>query len=78
MQAQYQRQQGVSPWSTAYNPLSSFQGQRTRAEVQAEFLASRNAVQAFTGEDSGSAYLASRKAPVNADRQLAGTPVNPQ
>ena len=80
VQAQYQqyRKEGVNPWSTSYNPLRSFHSGRTRAEVTAEYLASRNAVAAFTGEDSGSAYLAARQQPVDASRQLAGTPVNPQ
>ncbi len=80
VQAQYQqyRKEGVNPWSASYSPLKSFRGERTRTEVQAEYLASRNAVAAFTGEDSGSAYLAARKLPVDASRQLAGTPVNPQ
>ena len=80
VQAQYQqyRKQGVNPWATSYNPLTRFQGQRTRAEVTAEYLASRNAVEALTREDSGSSYLAAHKAPIGADRQLAGTPVNAQ
>jgi hypothetical protein len=77
VQAQY-RQQGVNPWATSYNPLRSFQGQRTRAEVQAEYLNNRHAVAALTSEDSGSSYLAARKVPVEAGRQLAGTPVNAQ
>ena len=76
VQAQYHR--GVSPWSTSYNPLTTFRSQRTRAEVTAEYLASRNAVAALTSEDSGSAYLAARKQPAFGGRQLAGTPVNAQ
>jgi hypothetical protein len=67
---------GVNPWSTSYNPLKSFQGQRSRADVQAEYLAERNAVAAMTGEDSGSAYLAG--APAVAPRHFAGQPVNAQ
>ena len=80
VQAQYHqyRQQGVNPGATSDNPLRSFQGQRTRAEVQAEYLNNRNAVAALTSEDSGSSYLAARKVPVEAGRQLAGTPVNAQ
>jgi hypothetical protein len=71
------KQAGVNPWSTSYNPLKSFQSTRTRAEVQAEYLASRDAVAAMTREDSGSAYLAAR--PVTTDvRYLAGTPANAQ
>ena len=49
---------GVSPWSTSYNPLATFRSERSRADVRAEYLSSRNAVAAMTGEDSGSAYLA--------------------
>ena len=68
------RKAGVNPWSTSYNPLASFKGEKTRAEVTGDYLASRNAVAAMTGEDSGSAYLASNKA-VDATRQFAGQPV---
>ena len=44
----------------------------TRAEVCAEYIAQRDRVAAFTGEDSGSAYLAQQRA----DRAsvLAGQP----
>ena len=52
---------GVNPWSTSYNPLASFQSQKTREQVRNEFLANRNAVNALTAEDSGSAYLAAHK-----------------
>lgn len=55
------KQVGVNPWSTTYNPVAKFSGQRTRAQVQGEFIASRDRVAAFTGEDSGSAYLATNK-----------------
>lgn len=71
------RQAGVNPWSTSYNPLKSFKGERSRAEVQAEYFASRNAVAAMTAEDSGSAFLAAHK-PAEASHQLAGQPVNAQ
>ena len=71
------RQAGVNPWSTSYNPLKSFQGQRSRAEVQAEYLASRDAVAAMTREDSGSAYIATRRSTPEV-RHLAGTPANAQ
>ncbi len=66
---------GVNPWSTSYNPLASFKGEKTRAQVTNEYLASRNAVAAMTGEDSGSAFLASNKQAIDASRQLAGQPV---
>jgi hypothetical protein len=77
VQAELQQfKQGANPWSQTYNPLASFRGQRTRADVQAEYLRSRDEVAALTSEDSGSAYLAIRTpaaAPV-----LAGQPVNAQ
>ena len=73
---QYQ-QARVNPWSTQYNPLAGFRSAKTRAQVQAEYLASRDAVAAFTSEDSGSAYLAARQ-PVRGATQLAGRPVNAQ
>jgi hypothetical protein len=68
----------VSPWSTQYNPLATFRSTRTRAEVQAEYIRSRDAVAAMNGEDSGSAYLAATPRAVDASRQLAGQPVNAQ
>lgn len=71
------RQAGVNPWSMSYNPLKGFRGERSRAEVQAEYVGSRNAVAAMTAEDSGSAFLAARQ-PVAAAPQLAGHPVNAQ
>jgi len=52
------KKSGPNVWSTQYNPLARFQSGKTRAEVTAEYRAERNAVAAFTGEDSGSAYLA--------------------
>lgn len=71
------RQAGVNPWSTSYNPLKSFQSDRSRAEVSAEYVRSRDAVAAMTREDSGSAYLAARRSTTDV-RQLAGDPVNAQ
>jgi hypothetical protein len=67
---------GVNPWSQGYNQLGDFRGAKTRAQVSAEYVQSRDAVSAFTGEDSGSAYLQARtrnNAPV-----VAGQPVNAQ
>jgi len=66
---------GVNPWSTSYNPLKAFRSEKTRDQVTAEYLASRNAVSAMTAEDSGSAYLAARQPAADASRQLAGQPV---
>jgi hypothetical protein len=70
------KQGGPNPWSTQYNPLATFKSERTRAQVQAEYVANRDAVAAFTSEDSGSAYLAKHDAPVAT--RLAGTPVSAQ
>ena len=71
------KQARVNPWSTTYNQLKSFQSDRSRAEVTAEYVASRDAVAAMTREDSGSAYLAARPATTDV-RHLAGQPVNAQ
>lgn len=59
---QYKRA-GVNPWSTQYNPFTGFQSQRSRAQVEADFVANRDRVAAMTGEDSGAAYLATHGAP---------------
>ena len=67
---------GVNPWSQSYDQLRGFQSTKTRAQVTAEFLQSRNETAALTSEDSGSALLSARTrdvAPV-----LAGQPVNAQ
>ncbi|HEY0825628.1 MAG TPA: DUF4148 domain-containing protein [Ramlibacter sp.] len=68
---------GVNPWSTSYNPLKGFRSAATRAEVTAEYLASRNEVRALSGEDSGSAWLAQSRQPA-VPANLAGPPVNAQ
>jgi hypothetical protein len=71
------RQAGVNPWSTSYNPLKSFRSERSRAEVKAEYLASRNEVAAMTREDSGSSYLAAHSGvALPVAPQLAGQPVS--
>lgn len=49
---------GVEPTAMEYNPLMYFRSARTRGEVTAEFMAERDRVTAFQGEDSGSAYIA--------------------
>lgn len=71
------KQAGVNPWSTQYNPLRTFKSDASRAQVTGAYLASRDQVSAFTGEDSGSAYLA-RNGRVVVSDTLAGTPVNAQ
>jgi hypothetical protein len=63
---------GVSPWSIQYNPLAQFKSSRTRAQVQADYIANRDAVAAFTSEDSGSAYLAA--SPATGNSRFAGQP----
>ena len=69
---------GGSPWSMRYDPLAGFKSKLTRAQVQAEYIASREEVAALNGEDSGSAYLA-RGVTSEVDRtRLAGQPLNPQ
>ena len=55
------RQAGVIPWADDYNPLATFRGERTRAEVKADFLASRKEVAAYSAEDSGSSFIAGLK-----------------
>jgi len=64
------RRSGVDPWADGYNPVAHFQGGKSRAEVQAEYLANRAAVAAFNGEDSGSAYMAQARPQVQ-EIQLA-------
>ena len=55
----------------------SARSERTRAEVQADFIANRDRVAAFSREDSGSSYLAAHRATAAAP-VLAGQPVNAQ
>jgi len=69
---------GVNPWSTQYNPLRAFQSTQSRAQVVNAYIASRDQVAAFTGEDSGSAYLNQAVAGRAVSDTLAGTPVNAQ
>ncbi len=68
------KKSGVNPWSIQYNPLKNFQSGTTRAQVTAEYLASRDLVDAFTGEDSGSSYLAQNRVPGAEPSLLAGQP----
>jgi hypothetical protein len=68
---------GPNPWAADYNPLAQFKSTRTRTEVQAEYLAEREAVAAMNREDGGSAYLAEHQVAHRAS-QLAGQPTNPQ
>ena len=68
---------GVNPWAQSYNPLRGFQSAKTRAQVTAEYLQSRNETAALTREDSGSAWLSVRTPSVAAPI-VAGQPVNAQ
>jgi hypothetical protein len=72
------KKSGVNPWSIQYNPLRSFQSTATRADVTAEYLASRDEVHALNSEDSGSAYLAQARVPSVPPTTLAGQPRNAQ
>ena len=51
----------ANPSSIAYNPLATFQSSRTREEVRAEYIASRDQVAAMVGEDSGAFALAQQR-----------------
>lgn len=64
---------GGNPWSIAYNPLATFKSGRTTAEVRAEYMAAREQVADFTGEDSGSFALQQTE---TVREQFAGQPVN--
>jgi hypothetical protein len=55
---QFRTDHPVSPWSMRYDPLTTFQSTATRADVTAAYIADRAEVEALTGEDSGSAYMA--------------------
>jgi uncharacterized protein DUF4148 len=51
------KQAGHNPWDQNYDQLSNFTSSKTRAQVTAEFLESRDEVARMTAEDSGSASL---------------------
>lgn len=44
------KKDGVNPWSGTYDPLKYFRGVRSREEVVAEYVASRDDVAATTAE----------------------------
>ena len=79
VQAELQQYQaaGVNPWDQNYDQLRGLQSTKTRAQVTAEFLQSRDQTAALTREDSGSAYL-SLRTPSIAAPIVAGQPVNAQ
>ena len=67
------RMAGNSPWADEYNPVAQFRSSRTRAEVTAEYMGSRDTVSAFNAEDSGSTYLARTHMPADRGVVLART-----
>jgi len=72
---QQHRKTGIDPFADGYNQLTGFRSALTRAEVKAEFLASRDMVSALNSEDSGSRYLAHRQLPRAVGPQLASLPI---
>jgi len=48
---------GVNPWSISYDPLRDFRSTTSREAVAAEYLATREQMNAVTSEDSGSEWL---------------------
>jgi hypothetical protein len=71
VELQQYKASGVNPWAQGYDQLRGLQGSKTRAQVNAEYLQSRDETAALTGEDSGSAYLSART-PGVAGALLAG------
>jgi hypothetical protein len=76
-QLQQYQQAGVNPWAQHYDQLAAFRSSRTRAQVRADYLQSRQETAALTGEDSGSAWLSARTHAATASL-LAGDPANAQ
>lgn len=72
------RQAGVSPWSIQYNPLRAFRSTASRAAVTADYIAARDQVSAFNGEDSGSAWLQAAAPRHSVRDTLAGQPARAQ
>lgn len=64
----------ASEWALQGNPPMPFKSGYQPDRVTAEFKATRGEVSAFTGEDSGSAYLAGTPGPrrVNATATMGG------
>lgn len=54
---------GGNPWSGAYNMFQA-RSTATSAQVQAEYLTSRDSANAFHGEDSGSVLIMKAQGPV--------------
>lgn len=74
VQAELQQARAVrlDAGSQEAGPIASFLGERTRADVTAEYLADRDTVSAMTGEDSGSMHrMAHRGSRTPATRVVA-------
>lgn len=69
---QQHRQSGINPWADDYNPVIGFGSARTREEVTGDYIRSRDMVGAFTGEDSGSAFLARHESAQPPATEMAG------
>ena len=55
------RASGQNPWADDYNPVAQMASSMTRVQAQAAYIAERDSVRAFAGEDSGSVYIARMK-----------------
>jgi hypothetical protein len=55
------KQAGINPHATSYSPLKYFRSAKSREQVQQEFVASREVVQAMNAEDSGSSWLSAHR-----------------
>jgi hypothetical protein len=71
------RRSGVDFTSYEYNPLKQFHSDKTRAEVRAEYIASRREVAAMNDEASGAVH-ALRTTPRQSATRLASRPSNMQ
>lgn len=60
------KKRGVNPWPAGRHQVVPVRLTRERAELRDEYIAARDQVAAFTGEDSGSVYLARAAARRNA------------
>ena len=67
------KKSGVNPWARNFDVFKGFKSTRTPAEVATEYIASREAVAAFGGEDSGSMYLAETAAAAQRAARMAST-----
>jgi hypothetical protein len=70
------RNSGIDPWSQTYDQLAGFRSDRTRAEVTAAYIAQRDRVAAFNGEDSGSMFMARATDASPVDTDVAAMPAD--